>query len=333
MGKIFATIIACGLFLVGTAQTVSELQETARSFQKSGDFDNAILVLKKATDQEPGNVDLKKDLAISYYLARQYPAAATVLRPLTERPDADEQVFQLAALVERGQLNAKEADRLYKAGLKKFPNSGMLYCEYGDLLEQKDAGQGKGIVMWEKGIETNPEYSGNYYFAAKFYDGTPNQLWSLFYGEIFVNLESYTGRTTEIKNLLFDGYKKLYAYGIAALKGKNGFENTTISTFQKQNSLASNGINPDVLTAIRARFILDWYNSAEAAKFPFKLLDLHQQLLRMGLFEAYNQWLFGPAANIVVYQNWTASHQPDYTAFNQFQRNRVFKIPTGQYYR
>jgi hypothetical protein len=35
---------------------------------------------------------------------------------------------------------------------------------------------------------------------------------------------------------------------------------------------------------------------------------------------------------MVNYQTWTTNHQVDYASFNQFQRNRLFKIPAGQYY-
>ena len=34
---------------------------------------------------------------------------------------------------------------------------------------------------------------------------------ALIYGEIFINIESFTSRTAEIKNILLDGYKKLFA--------------------------------------------------------------------------------------------------------------------------
>ena len=48
----------------------------------------------------------------------------------------------------------------------------------------------------------------------------------------------------------------------------------------------------------RTRFILDW-SKTYGAKFPFKLFDFQQQLLREGMFEAYNQWLFGAGESLV----------------------------------
>ena len=104
-----------------------------------------------------------------------------------------------------------------------------------------------------------------------------------------------------------------------------------MNTLNKQAGLAKNGIGAESLTAIRTRFILDWFHG-EGKKYPFKLFDLHRQLLQDGLFDSYNQWLFGSVENMVNYQTWTTNHQADYASFNQFQRNRLFKIPAGQYY-
>ena len=50
------------------------------------------------------------------------------------------------------------------------------------------------------------------------------------------------------------------------------------------------------------------------------------------MFEAYNQWLFGPVENLMAYDDWTETHAEQYTAFNKFQKTRVFKMPGGQYY-
>ena len=57
---------------------------------------------------------------------------------------------------------------------------------------------------------------------------------------------------------------------------------------KKQSGIASISINPESLTMIRTRFILEWMDNGQ---FPHKLFEFQQQLLREGLFPAYNQWL------------------------------------------
>jgi Flp pilus assembly protein TadD len=50
-------------------------QETARNFMKGGDWDNAILVLNRALQSDPKNLELQKDLDFSYYYKRDYAHA------------------------------------------------------------------------------------------------------------------------------------------------------------------------------------------------------------------------------------------------------------------
>ena len=82
---------------------------------------------------------------------------------------------------------------------------------------------------------------------------------------------------------------------------------------------------------IRTRFILDWYNEY-GNKFPFRLFELQRQLLREGLFDSYNQWIFTTVQNLPAYQNWTNTHAFEYNELMSFQKGRIFKIPSGQYY-
>jgi len=307
--------------------------ETARSFMKSGDFDNAALVLNKALQANPGDMALQKDLVLAYYYKRDYTRALEALKPVLSRDDADIMAYQIGGNVYKALEEVKEADKMYKKALKKFPASGALYSEYGELLTaQKD---NSAIALWEKGIQADPSYAGNYYNAAIYYYHLKDKIWTLIYGETFVNMEYLTERATEMKNLLLSTYKeKLFNVSIAekdALSPKNDFEKAVYQTYQKQSSLTDRGINLQSLNMIRTRFLLDWY-ATYAAKYPVRLFDYQQQLIREGLWESYNQWLFGLTENLPAFEQWTKTNAEAYTRFDNFQKNRVFKVPKGQYY-
>ena len=314
---------------LGQPQDVEQVLETARSFQKQGDFDNAVLVLSKAMQNAPDNGAIIKQLAFTYYASGQNDKALTEIKKLVDREDADEQVFQIAGNIYKAKQDVKEADKLYKKGLKKFPVSGALYSEYGEVLYQKDPSTDAAIKTWEKGIELDPNFSGNYYNACRYYGTTGNNMWSLIYGETFVNLESYSTRTIEVKNILFDIYKQWFVAGKST--AVSPFEIQFTAALNKQSKEANLGITPDVLTAIRTRFILEWFNGS-ADRPAFRLFEYQKQLLQDGLYEAYNQWLFGSVANTSAYQNWVSTHADDNAAFIKFQRGRIFKVPAGQYY-
>lgn len=330
MKKFFLTATMIWVSLSVLAQSDSPI-ETARSFMRTGDFDNAILVLNNALKQDKDNLELQKDLVLAYTYKRDFSKALEIVKPILEKDDIDVQTYQVAGNVFRALAMTKDGDKMFKKALKRFPRSGALYSEYGEMLwDNKDYA---AIEQWEKGIEADPSYAGNYFNAASYYYFTKDRIWTLIYGEIFVNMESLTERATEMKRMLLSTYKeKLYS----DMDGKgqqkqSDFAKAVTETYNKQASLTNNGITLESLNMIRTRFILDWYHQY-AVKFPFRLFDYQQQLIREGMFEAYNQWLFGPINNLASFDQWTKTNAEAYAKFSSFQKGRIFKMPQGQHY-
>ena len=327
---IFFTI---SFFFAGSivAQTASELQATAHTFTQHGDYTNALLVLNRAALLQPNNVEITKDIAVNYYLLRDNTKALDIIKGVLDSGEADDQSFQIAGDIYKQLGLPKESEKLFKRGIKAFPQHGALYNELGEVLwEQHDY---SAIKQWEKGIEVDPNYSKNYYNACKYYYLTTDNVWSILYAEVFVNMEPLNAHAAEVKEILTESYKKLFANTNFAKgnKDKSKFVAAFIETMNKQSALAGTGINTEILTMIRTRFILDWEHD-NALKFPFKLFDFQKQLLQDGLFDAYNQWVFGAAENLSVYQNWTKMHAAEFADFSRLQKERMFKLPLAQYY-
>lgn len=330
-------LLCLSLFLsvsaIAQPEDVKTMHETAKTFMRSGDFDNAIIVLNRALQQDKKSLEMQKDLVMCYYLKRDYAKALEGVEVLVNRDDADVVTFQIAGNVYKALEEVKDCEKVYKKGLKKFPKSGPLYSEYGELLwSTKDYA---AINQWEMGIKADPGYGGNYYNAAQYYFYTKDKAWSLIYAEIYVNMESMSERGIAMKQLLLQGYKEKLFVEADLLKGeeknKSEFAKAFLQGMSKQSSLANKGLNTEVLTMIRTRFILDWFNG-NGQKYPFRLFDFQRQLLQEGMFEAYNQWLFGASENLAAYDNWTKTHSEEYNNFTNFQRSRVFRMPAGQYY-
>lgn len=332
MKKVILFFIFFISYAAVTAQQsdTTQLYETAKLYMRKGDYANAEVLLLKALEKDPANTAIAKDLAFNYYFEKENNKALNIIKPLLDKDKTDDQVFQIAANIYRALDMMKESEATYKRGIKKFPKNGLLYNDYGELLSAQQ--NASAINQWEKGIEMDPSYSGNYFNAAKYYYFTPDKIWGIIYAEIFLNLEPQSSRTAEVKNILLDSYKKLFAEeAIKVGKEKMNFEKAFIQTISKEAPLASSGLTAENLTMIRTRFILNWFE-IYAKNFPFKLFDFHQQLLQEGLFDAYNQWIFGAAQNLDAYQKWTALYPAQYNDFNAFQKGRIFKMPAGQYY-
>jgi len=332
MKKILFGIIFCMVsFSVFAQEDVDQLHENAKTFMRQGDYANATLILTRALQQAPKDASIMKDLALTYYLQKENQKALDAIKPLIDNQLADDQTYQITASIYLALNNDKEAEKIYKQAIKQYPKSGGLYNDYGELLLfRRDP---NAIKLWEQGIKSDPSFGGNYYNAAKFYYYKNDNVWTILYGEIFVNIESFTARTAEMKDILLNAYKKLFADPdlLKNVKDKNAFEVAFLTCMNKQNSVVIRGINAETLTMIRTRFILDW-NKNYAKKFPFRLFELQEQLLEEGLFPAYNQWIFGASDNLVAYQVWTSNHPSEAEALKKFQNGRTFRIPEGQYY-
>ncbi len=331
MWKYILSLIIILTTFTATSQDAAQLHETARAFMRQGDYANAILVLNRAIKLDVKNIEIAKDLGLNYYFSKDFSKALEIYKPLLERADADDQCFQITGDIYLATDNPKECEKVYKRGLKQFPQSGALYNELGELLwAQKDY---SAIKQWEKGIETDPGFSKNYYNACKYYYFTIDKTWSILYGEIFLNIEPSSTLSPEVKNIILESFKKLFSDTDLEKNNadKSSFIQAFMQTMNKQTGLAANGISAESLTMIRARFILDWFNNF-GNKFPFKLFEFQRQLLQEGMFDAYNQWIFTAAQNLPAYQNCITINANEYNELSRFQKGRIFKIPTGQYY-
>jgi hypothetical protein len=326
MKKVVSSIF--WLLLMGTVLgqdlSLREWQLRALDFNNRGDHTNAVIVLQQGLKQQPNALVLQKDLTTSLLLKRDFAGARQLALSLVERTDADEACFQLGGNALKALEEVKECEKLYAKGIKKFPKSGPLHSEMGELLWSfKDK---RAITYWENGIQADPNYSGNYYNAALYYSKT-DWLWrTLLYGEIYVNMESKSERAPVIKKLLWETYQQKIMSTTAAPAVKlSPFETAVVATFDKASTVMAQGLSTETLTMARTRFVLDWFKQY-GERYPFRLFDHHQQLLKAGLFEAYDQWLFGEAENKTRFTQWKTNKVEEFYKLESFLFNRVFKL-------
>lgn len=331
---IIQLLLLTSFFHASLAQTeVEMMQKTAREFMKKGDHENAILVLGQALQLEPGNISLSKDMALSYMFKNDLSSAMKTISPVLEGDNADDQCFLIAVNIQKSAGKPKEVERICRRGIRRFPYNGPLYNELGEILWlQKNH---SAITEWEKGIEKDPSYSRNYFNAAMYYFMNAPSWWGLLYAEIFLNMEPSSAYAPDFKKRLLDGYKKFFLalQKNPSMNAKTGFEKAFVETVGKQTEVLRSGVHTESLFMLRSRFLLEWWGAENNKKLPFQLFEWQRLLLQEGFFESYNQWLFGPADDLVKFQQFTESKSVDYNAFIKFRENRIFKIPAGQYYR
>lgn len=333
--KFFTTFLLLGIYTFSFSQEdIATLRENGRKLMVSGDLEGAISTLKKANEMNGADVAVKKDLALAYYYNKDYKTALDVILPVAQGDDGDVSSFQLAGTIYATMGDLKKAEETYVQALKIFPRSGPLYSEYGELLEINKKPQ-EAIENWEKGMQVAPSYSGNYYNAAIYYYKQPvDKIYAILYGEIYANMESLNPKTLTIKKMVLDTYKDIFSESNLknAISGtKNDFAKAILQTYAKQKDIAGHALTPETLAMVRTKFTLDW-NNGNSSKYPFKLFEYHTQLMKEGLYDSYNQWMFGPADNQDTFEAWAKLNKDSYDKFTDFHKSRIFKMPPGQTY-
>ncbi len=327
----------CSFFLaacLGKAQeqTAQLLQATATKLMQKGDFDNAVLMLQRASKQDPANISILQDLCYAAYLKRDYAQAIEVGKQLVDNPKSDAQAFQLLGLAYKAVAEYKDCEKLYRNGIRRFPKSGILYNEYAELFAMQNE-MDDAIDQWEKGIAADPGYSSNYYNASIYYGKKQQWLRTALYAEIFLNLESYSARVADIKPMLLQAWKGLSnsAYLLkSAQEAKSPFEKAYAASLQQSIGGDAAPTSMSQITAIRTRFVIQWMNQY-GAKYPVALFARQQYLLNQQLFAAYDYWLMS-ADDDDTYKQWKDAHAQEAQGFTDFQQSRVFKIPAGEAY-
>ena len=337
MKKILLIIALASASATVYAQTSKELYQKARTAMLQGDLDNAVLNYNTLLKQDPDNIEALNDYCYLLVLEKQYPKAIELGKLMIAKPKADFQSYQTLGLAYKGKGDYKEAEALYKDGLKKFAEVGILYNEYGELFAMQNKFS-DAIVQWEAGIKADPNYSKNYYNAAMYYSKVQEDLfWTIQYGEIFINLESYSDHTALIKVKLLDAYKKLFTGDkldkLVSNPANTPFQKAWYQNISLASSLSKGGIDAEVLGAIRTRFILNWFYTKQNEATPFHLFDHHQYMIKEGFFDAYNQWIFGETSNPQFYQMWLNTHAKEMSFFKVYQQNKLYNQPSGEYYK
>jgi tetratricopeptide (TPR) repeat protein len=347
-----------GLLLLATAcqiavaQTDKEIALTkgreAIKLMDNGNIDESIKLLEEAQKLDPDRFDYPYEIAYAHYLKKDYKGAIRILEKITNHKDVTERLYQLLGNSYDLLGKSDKAFEVYDAGLAKFPNSGMINLEKGNVHWGKkqylDA-----LPFYEKGIEVDPTFPSNYYRAALIYCGSSEVVWGLIYGEIFMNLERNSKRTAEISKLLFDTYKD----GI-----KFTSDSSISSSFCRQMVLDVNNdrkiklpfcmifeptllmsvgleksIDMNSLDKIRTAFIDNYFNNERDKMYPNVLFSYQKSIKDAGHIEAYNHWIL-MKGDEEGFDNWYSSNKDKFDSFVKwFTDNGLRLTETNRFYK
>ena len=304
---------------------IEQMYHHAQENAALGNYKDAIITYRQAIVLAPAKIILYKGLARTLYLSGNYIDAEQALLPLKDRTEADEECYDLLAASQAAQKNTNGAQATIKTGLEHFPASGLLYHNEGHLFELEKKPEA-ALNAWLIGIHKDPAYPQNYHEAACQYMSTKDVMWGVLYAEIYLNIEQDTIGEAALKKMLFTAYKTMFdniASGSIAEFGAtekqlpaNTFIDAIQQTYRSLTPVVSDGITTENLTMVRTRFLMDWFANY-SGKYPYALFTYQDYLLKNGLFDIYNEWLFGKAESVTEYNAWNQFHSGEIDIFLQ----------------
>lgn len=290
-------------------QALSKGQK-AIELMDNGKIEESIKLLEEAQKLDPDRFDYPYELAYAHYLKEDYKGAIKILENNLNHKDVTERLFQLLGNSYDVLGKSEKAFEAYDTGLKKFPNSGMIYLEKGNVHWNKKE-YGEALPYYEKGIEVDPIFPSNYYRATLIYCGSSEEVWGMLYGEIFMNLERNSSRTSEISKLLYDTYNSQIKFSSDTSFSVSFSKNATISIEDLKDPnkmklpygvgvyepilmismINEKNIDLNSLDRIRRNFIENYFKNENTRKYPNILFDYQDKVLKANHLEAYNHWI------------------------------------------
>jgi tetratricopeptide (TPR) repeat protein len=319
-----------------------EKATTAISLMDKGMYNESIGILKESQKLDPTNILYSYEIAYAYYCMKEYKKTIKILKPHTNHTDANDQYFQLLGNSYDYIGKPQKALLVYNYGLTKFPKSGKLYLEKGNVYWGQQQ-YNRALKMYESGIEADPFFPSNYYRAALLYCNSQNPVWGMIYGEIFMNLETKTKRTSEISKLLFKTYTNQISFNKDSILQVSFCKNFSISENQFEDSSkhikipfcslyertilssldSKKNIDIQQLHTMRQNFIKHYFESDFHSIYPVVLFDFQKMVYEAGHLEAYNYWILS-LYNKEILTNWIQENQQKWNEFEMwFNQNHL----------
>ncbi len=337
--KKIVLLICCIFSLSLHAQDKSKdeaykLAQEAIKLMDNGDLDGAVDLLEQSYELDPQNYIYPYEIGYAYILKKKYDKAIQIYERVVEMDNINDQCYQMLGNAYSMNEEKEKALDAYERGLIRFPNSGRLYLEIGNIHNNDQ----EALVYYEKGIQLDPSFPSNYYWASKIYCNTDCEIWGLLYGELFMNLERGSDRTVEISKLIYDTYKSEITItsdtSISVSFCKNilmdpNAEIVPFSLVYETSIIASivgiKTISLASLNTIRGTFISRAYKSDAFKHYQLNLFDWHQKLIKEGWFECYNYWLM-MQGNQEEFDTWYSANEEKFETFLEWFGNNPMPV-------
>lgn len=314
----------------------------------NGNYDKAISLYKEALAIEPDNEMIIYEMGYTYNALKDYSKIVTIVSDRIKKGNI--KIPDLYVLLGNTYDIMKDPDNsteTYKDGLKKFPNSGQMYYNYGITL----AGQKKwddALEKFEKGIAMDPSYPSNFYMAARLLSNSGEDVWAILYSEMFMNLDAGSDRAIELSKVIYNFYQKKitktdegYTINMNPLAIlESGDNKSNISSHYEMMlmlgvvALEKNGTNIDGYAAVRSSLAEMW-NESNKPELQNIVFDRAKEIsaVNKDYLTAYN-YLMLAYGDPDGFKKWYGENKQLFEEFADWMAEHPLKFPaSAKYYR
>lgn len=304
-----------------------------------GLFVEGMQFLRDADDLDPAAYEYKFGIAYGYYFLTNFNKAEFLLKEIINHKDVDDRLYQILGNTYCMQNDYDKGYKTYEDGLKKFPYSGRLYLEKGVFMKNKDKYR-QALEFFEKGIEVDPNFPSNYFWAANIFLHSDLRIFGLLYGEIFMNLERNTERTLIMSEMLYETYveefekdsdfEKMVTFGGKKLYTSDDPEESKRLYFKAEFDFLMNealiGIKDfdiNTISKIRTKFLAKYFEKGDDKVYRIPLFEYQKIIKDAGHLEAYNHWIL-MKGDQQDFREWYGSNKNKFDLFDiWFRENKV----------
>lgn len=283
---------------------------------------------------DPDKLEYAYNVGYSFFKEGDYQNAIKQIEPLTRRKDVTIDCYRILGNSYDLQGDYPKAVKLLSDGLEKFPDGGALYLDLG-IIEFIRDNTGAALNYWEQGIANAPLYSDNYYWAAKTLLNSNLKVWTVIYGEIFLNLERDSGKYKEVSKMVYDAYRAILSHQVLTDEDQitftdkkfNGMTNALLNLFAQLESnyggifSSEKKIPLRYIHEMRQQFLYKWneqYKSTYDNVF-FKFLN---EINNRGYLKEYSYWVTsaGNPDDFISYQKLNQSGYVKFLNYFAFEK-------------
>ncbi|MFN8309843.1 MAG: tetratricopeptide repeat protein [Chitinophagales bacterium] len=304
-------------------------------------YEDGLELLKEAAKLDPENTTYPYEMCYVYQMQGKHQKTIDLMQTIIDSKDATARYYQMLGNAYDYLEKPDEAIKIYESGLKRFPESGRLYLELGTIQYNQKA-YSNAVMYYESGIEHDPTFSSNYYYATLIFLNSSDPVWGMIYGELFMNLERNTKRTAAISKALYESYQKNINY-TSDTSMTVTFSKDNVMNFDKRHKvklpfgtgcyemltmlscLSEKSVNMASLDRVRTRFIDEYQKKNWRADYPNVLFDYQRKIQQAGHLEAYNHWIL-MKGDEEAFKTWREQNDEKWTAFAKWFNDNMLKL-------